>query len=435
MYYLRALLLPSLLVFSLPAFSAEPEPPVVSSLDTPTQVPEDSVQFEGGESNWRLTGGYQWRQIGTVNFQSGTHVTNGFLRQWERRLRRGGSSSRSSTGPGSDYGPFKGAVDRFYRDGYVRQDADSAATGWTWFWGYDNVGDSQLASGTNVFFHADGGSVTQTTRSFGERITPDFDPNAGWESDLTGSGWFLQLETPEIYQSDSCLLTIDFSYSFAQADDSRQGPGAYSGRHREGGRYRSTTTTTTVQDFYDNGDIGILPSSYQGTFAGPGREIRNAPTSRTFLTTTTGSGGPLPGRLLGLSTTLLDERLEVDLHTLSLGPNVVREWKRLRLNGSVGLALNIVDWKAQLTETLLASRNGSDFVVVEEWTARNSGTDVVPGIYLDAAANYALTTRWSLFASGRYDWAGSLSGSVGPSSFSLDLGGWTLMGGLTFVFP
>jgi hypothetical protein len=131
MSHLRTFLLPSLLGLSLPALSVEPEPPVLSSLDAPTQVPEDSVQFESGESNWRLTGGYQWRQIGTVNFQSGTHVTNGFLRQWERRLRRNGSSSRSSTGPGSNYGPLSGAVDRFYRDGYVRQDADSAATGWT----------------------------------------------------------------------------------------------------------------------------------------------------------------------------------------------------------------------------------------------------------------------------------------------------------------
>lgn len=66
--------------------------------------------------------------------------------------------------------------------------------------------------------------------------------------------------------------------------------------------------------------------------------------------------------------------------------------------------------------------------------ARKTVTKVLPGFYVEANTQVRLTRHVALFAAGRYDWAGTLHGSVGPSDFALDLGGWTVQGGVTITF-
>jgi hypothetical protein len=80
------------------------------------------------------------------------------------------------------------------------------------------------------------------------------------------------------------------------------------------------------------------------------------------------------------------------------------------------------------------SRRGGAYRKTKEWRSSNSDTEVLPGFYLETYATVQLSSRWSLFAAGRYDWAGSLDGSVGPSEFNVDLGGWTAKAGITISF-
>ena len=62
-------------------------------------------------------------------------------------------------------------------------------------------------------------------------------------------------------------------------------------------------------------------------------------------------------------------------------------------------------------------------------------------VFMDAATDnpnsfrpWTITENWLFSAFGRYDWSDSLSGSVGSSSFSVDLSGYTLGGAFTFAF-
>ena len=101
---------------------------------------------------------------------------------------------------------------------------------------------------------------------------------------------------------------------------------------------------------------------------------------------------------------------------------------------STGLAINIADWNADYQEELFVSKNGGRARLLRKWWDHENGTKVLPGFYVEANVDMRLTDRVSLFGGGRYDWTGALSGTVGPSSFDLDLGGWSVQGGLTVSF-
>lgn len=167
---------------------------------------------------------------------------------------------------------------------------------------------------------------------------------------------------------------------------------------------------------------------YRNTYGGPGPLISNLPTRRSV------HEGPELERSTVSFFNRVQESLEVKLHALSLGPTVAYETGPLHLVAGAGISVNIVDWDASWQETLYVRKDRQTARVYRAWEATSSGTKLLPGLYLQAAARVKLTPRCSFTAFGQYDWSGTLDGRVGPSHFYIDPSGWTVGGiiGISF---
>ena len=425
-----------------------------------------AATFQPQSSSWNFTTGYQWRQIGDLNFSTGSHAAGESLPWLTGKGRNGltGSILPSTTAAGSSStdgtaGPAGTNADRTYDDGYVNQDAGTAIFGNTWFWGFNNA--SQV-SGTTLTYHTTapgigtttgGGSITNysSQRSSWSSLGNDL----GWDSELAGSGWFGRIESPAIFAKGALSASMELGYSYASADAAHRNADVF--RAHQETRQRATTTSSapiesvtvnTITDTYSVAGITVPGAPYAGTLAGPGPLISNTPTTRTITpgspTTTTGAdpmpvgGGIITGTVVDTTTadffSNVSESLDVDLHTISIGPHFSCELRRVRVGLSTGLAINVADWDADYREDLYVSENGGSARLLGTYQDHKGGAKVLPGFYVEANANVFVTRRVSLFAGGRYDWAGTLRGNVGPSDFSLDLGGWTVQGGVTITF-
>ena len=187
---------------------------------------------------------------------------------------------------------------------------------------------------------------------------------------------------------------------------------------------------------YDTTGVSVPSAPYSGTFTGPGPLISNTPTSRTLSTATnsTGSSGGRASVSTADFSSHVNESLDMKMNTISFGPHLSWESNHFALGFSSGFALNIADWDASYQEDLNVRQNGGASRLLKRYSFENSGTDVLPGVYVELNANYRITKHIALFGGGRYDWAGSIHDEVGPSSFDFKVSGWTLQGGLTVTF-
>ena len=416
---LLALFVPIVGTLSLRA--GDPAAPPVSDL---AKTPVDGKGVEKAVAPpqeppiWRFSAGYQWRQLGSLNWQTGSIAARTQL-PWLV-----GHPSRSGS-PGSGSIPTAGIGNHTYSDGFVNEDGGTPFDGSTWNWGYNNA--SQL-QGSDLLFHASatgpGSSVTTAGSSSVLR-------SSGWSDDLSGSGWFASLESPVLFKAGCVSISFEAGYSYAMDGSSHATPGVFTAE-----QHSSTTTTspttTNITDSFDVSGLAVVPSApYAGTFTGPGAIINNAPTSRMI---TNSGGGSSTSSLTALFRSNVAEDFNLRLHTISLGPNLSGEWQRLRFGFGVGLGLNVADWNAGYEETLYVRQNGGASRVLNTFHASASATDLLPGLYLETSAQFSLNKWLALFVAGRYDWAGSLSEPVGPSHANFDLGGWTVMGGVTISF-
>jgi hypothetical protein len=379
-------------------------PPVLSG-----KAAKDAAVIQPEENPWRFTMGPQWRQIGSVDWQTGSAASSWSL-PWLAGRGRAGSSGGSSIP--------SGAGDHAYDDGFVNQDL-TGSTSSTWFWGYDNA--SQVQGNDLVFHSANGNAFSRFSRS-----SSSFVRNTGWSDDLSGAGAFAKLESPEVLRRGGLGVSFELAYSWAQDDTSKISRDVY---HAE---QRSTLVSGggAIEDRYDVTGLFLPLAPYEGTFAGPGVTIPNAPYSRTV--SGGGSGGEVSDVRTAIFSSDVRESFEVDLHTLSFGPRVnVQCNKDVRLGFGLGLALNIADWDADYEETLSVRENGHAARVLRRWDAGASGTEVLPGFYLEAMAQFQLAERLAAYLGGRYDWSESLSEDVGPSQVRFEPGGWSIMAGLT----
>jgi hypothetical protein len=423
-----------------------------------------AATFQPKSSSWNFTAGYQWRQIGDLNFNSGSHAAGDTL-PWLTGKGRSGitgsilpsNSVAGSTSSDGTAGPAGANADRTYDDGYVNQDAGTSIFGNTWFWGFN---DASQVSGTTLSYHTTtpgagmttgGGSLTSysSQRSSWSSLGNDL----GWDSELAGSGWFGRIESPAIFARGPLSASMEIGYSYASADAAHRNADVF--RAHQQTRERATTTSAapfetatvnTITDTYSLAGITVPGAPYAGTLAGPGPLISNTPETRTITpgTTITGAsptetpGGITTGSVVETTTadffSNVSESLDVDLHTISIGPHFSWELRRVRVGLSTGLAINVADWDADYREDLYVSENGGSARLLGTYQDHKGGAKVLPGFYVEANANVFVTRRVSLFAGGRYDWAGTLRGNVGPSDFSLDLGGWTVQGGVTITF-
>jgi hypothetical protein len=338
------------------------------------------------DQSWRVSAGFIWRNIGNLNFQ--THSSA-----------RGFAIPSAGFGDAGDPNSLGGHL---YRDGFVNTDPNTASTGESWNWGYQN--DSQL-TGTDLAFH---GTTFSETRNYAS--------NPGWNSDLSGGGPIIAVNWDQAAFVQGLRVGAEFSVSLVSAD---------ADQHLN--TMRVDQQAMNIVDHYTIDPIGFPGAPFAGTFAGPGPLIPASPTSREFVGPANGAGGA----------TFFDdvhESFDLKLTTLSLGPTVSFQRAGWSAGLSAGFALNVASWNAEKTDTLYMTPQGGKTTVLQRWHSERSGTEVLPGGYVQATVRKQLRAHWSIFATARYDWAQDLSGEVGGSSFRIAVAGWSAMGGIGYAF-
>ena len=343
------------------------------------KAPAASAVLPPPSSAWRISAGGQYRTLGDASFANRAQAPSFALPNF--------SGFADTDGSGGNYS-----------DGYVLQDITGSATQ-TWNVGNDSASQVQ---GDQVTFHSSS-FVTETTgRLHDLRSAEDAD---GW-------GGFLKVETPSVFSWQGLTLSGSLGYSFTRSETDSSLL-AY-----------SATQTTTGNAFADTYTSlgGPLPPILKGNFKGPGVVVSRL-ASR--------SGGGSDVIETNLESTIANE-LNVNLHTLSFGPQLNYQPKAspVRISASLGLALNVADWDAKTEETLRV-KGGSN---LDSWSSESSGTEVLPGFYLELSAELPITDRLSAYAAGRYDWSRDLQGGTDLSEHSLEMSGFTAQVGLNYKF-
>jgi hypothetical protein len=363
--------------------AAKPSPAILQAMAKNPKGPAASAVLLPAPNDWRISGGAQYRTFGDASFANRAQAPSFAVPNF--------SGIPESEGSGG-----------FYTDGYVLPDITGSSTQ-TWNVGYDSA--SQV-NGNQVTFNGST-SFTQTNGRLHDSTS---------SQDAAGWGGFVKVESPEVFSWHGLTLSGSLGYSFTRSETDSSLL-AY-----------SATQTTTGNAFADTYTSlgGPLPPILNGDFNGPGIVISRIP-SRQYL------GGGAGGDVIetNLESTIANE-LTVDLHTLSFGPQISHQPKAapLRFGASLGFALNIADWEANTEETLRVKDGGK----LASWNSESSGTDVLPGFYLELSAELPITAKLSAYAAGRYDWSRGLHGSTALAEHSLDLSGFTAQAGLTFKF-
>ncbi len=354
-------------------------------------------------SRFRISAGAGYRSLDKVEFNSGSR--SGGLRLPFLATVPGRQSS--SAGSSSEFGS------RRYEDGYVDRDAGTARDGNTWNWGYDNA--SQLsADGSTLSFHGTGDSQLRTSRR-----SWNGEPES-WQPDAEGAVPVVKLEweydfTPRLTGG----LSLQYSFLGFDGGNAQQTFSATQSQSSQG--YRLT-------DSYDTSSIIVPQAPFQNSYEGPGPLINNLPSARSV------HEGALLGKNEVSFINRIEETLDVKLHSLAFGPTFTMATEPVHLALGGGLSLNIADWEATHTETLYVKRNRQAARVYKQWSDSSSDTEILPGVYLQAAARVKLTQHFSLTAFGQYNWSDTVDGKVGPSAFHIDPSGWTLGGVIGYSF-
>lgn len=376
---------PVLALLCLPLLASGGPPEARSLAAKNPKQPAEAAVLPEPRSEWAVSAGVQWRQIGEATFHGGGRAG---LRHLPAALKSGGG------------------IHTGYSNGFVRPDSTNG--GQTWNWGYSSA--SQVSGN---FLTLSGSSSEVISRTLASAYDTD------WSDDLSGAGFYLLLESPELVQWQRFSLSAALGYSFVQDETGRESLAFHAER-------TEMLRTRSVTDLYDISAVAPLPGApYSGSFNGPGPVISLTPARSS-------GGGGVREQSLGteIFTSRLQQSLEVQLHTISLGPRVGMDLGSVRLLAGLGFALNIVPWDAESRETLRSSRRGT----LQTWRDSASGTDVLAGLYAELGAEWRFAKRWSLAAGVRYDWSEALEGEVGGARFDVDLGGWTALLGLGFHF-
>jgi hypothetical protein len=360
---------------------------------------------------WNFRVGAAYRNLGDIDFNSGAYSSPGLLPTLQPILGAGRASGIDELGVGA-LGAF---ADRSYVDGFVfidgaTADPSSFLPGTTAYWGYQS--DNQVRNGSLYY---SGGEYSTFSSQSSNSSTP-----SDWSSGIDGASPVLELEG---------LLPIDdhwsvggaVSFLFISADSSNSATSFRALRSM-------SESSFAVNDRYDL--QGVIPplAPYGGTLISPGTAplIDNIPTER--IISQTGDSIQTANFFNEVS-----ESIKIHLYTLSLGPTLHYDTDKFDFSGGLGLAVNVADWNSSFDEKLNQTSGGST-TELRKWRDRSGDKEILPGFYVQGSAGYQITDHWQFSVFGRYDWSESLEGNVGPSSFSAELGGYTLGGSVTFTF-
>lgn len=360
---------------------------------------------------WNVQAGGAYRHFGGVDFQTGSLSAAGLLPVLRPRLTGGRGDSAASLG----IGPTTGFADRMYRDGFVFMDddtssADSFLPGTTAYWGYQSA--TQVQDG-RLNYHG-GEYATSASRDDQTSLPGD------WSDDLDGFAPVVEIEAL-LPLSPHFSLGGTFGFMFSSIDTTHS---ATTFRASQ----QLVETAFSVTDHYDLQGVVPPAAPYAGTFTHPGTAplIDNIPSRRSFT-----SAGAASQSATFFNT--VEETFDLDLSALSLGPTLKWDYGRLFFAGRCGLALNVASWEAGAVERLYRDSAGRR-TQIRRWDHESSGTKVLPGLFLQAAAGFQINQSWSVSLFGRRDWSETLRGTVGPSSFSADLSGYTIGGAIVKTF-
>ena len=377
--------LPITIALTLPAFAGSSKDAVPSS----------------GDWQWSVSAGPSIRKLGTLKTNSGYRSASVAVPSFVG----GESLTVPPIGDEAGYG------ERFYDDGYVRQDAGTPADGTTWYWGYDNAAQVQ---GDQLVFSATGAqSLLRDAYAI-----PALGPST--RDSLRGFAPHIQLDVLSPYQVAGFRIGFSGGLDFTQADH------ASTFSNYSGSQFRDDYRL----DYEDRYDLqGVIPplAPYAGSLAGPGPLINNIPSSRSVT--------PV---LLFTDTANLSNQvwnsLDIDAFSLALGPTLSRSWGPFEFSFQGGVILNIYNWEARQAERLTAV-NASGPTTVAQWAEGDSGTKFRPGLYAQGQVNYDVGNHYELAAFLRLETASEFRAQAGPSIYRIDPTGFTSGLMLRYWFP
>ena len=268
--------------------------------------------------------------------------------------------------------PKGGGADYDYDNGFVHLDSSGNLGGKTWNWGYDESSQYNPANGGSIDFS----------------ITNSISNGRADEDNQTASG----VELFTYYDMGPA--------GFAGASWGFRGGLHYARINIDNSDSIFSDLTTTTDRFRLEGVVPP-PAPYSGTFNGPGPLLGDSP----IRTVTVGGKALVVG----------SRELDVHLTTLNFGsyleiPLAPRFDLMLEAGVSAAVASGSYDFDSASTAPGLGTQatSGSD-----------SGTSVLPGVYLGAGVTYQINDAWSIQAAGRYQYMDELEFRANGSSASL----------------
>ena len=299
--------------------------------------------------------------------------------------------------------------ERFYNDGYVRQDAGTAIDGSTWFWGYDNAAQVQ---GSNLVYQATG---FQSIR----RDTIGTASGARTRDSMRDTGIELRADVLTPWKLGPFRIGGMIGLGIVSADQSIRFSNHNTGQFRDDYRL-------DYVDSYDLGEVVPPQAPYAGTIGGPGPLIQNVPSSRSLT--------PV---LLFTDAAAYTNQVRADFRDdfigLTIGPSLVYQQGPWTFVASGGVILEFHHYTTRQYETLnVAGAAGTTGFA--QWAEGDSGTKFRPGLFLQAAARYDVGNNWHLGAYVRGEIADEFRVNAGPSMFRFEPLGFTLGCELGYTF-
>jgi len=309
-------------------------------------------------------------------------------------------------------GPATGPFDRTYDNGFLRPGPRTPATGRTTDYGYDTPDQVQS---DRLEFYADGGERRVITTS------SDFSPT-GWSDKEDWKNSF-QLSLNKLSDfGNGWSIGPALQLSFTNIDG-RQG-----GLNTLNATERRDIFDVRSTDQYDTTGLVLPTAPYLGSPGAVAPLVPVGPVNRTFDDT-------LRSTDIAVFSDSIEESLDVNLFGISIGADALyRSESRFYAGVGTGIVFNIVDWDAKRSDRLVQITNGGPPVEIASGDFRNSGTDLLFGLYLQGSVGYQINDSWSIEGNARYDWSESLRDSVGGSDFDVDLSGLSVGVGATFSF-
>ena len=352
---------------------------------------------------WRVSAGVIRRFIHSQSFKVGSYSASYPIP----------AKGRDATYRYNPAGDLNSASYRNYINGYVYPDDWTFLDGGTWYWGYDR--QSQIEDGMVKFRWVER-IVTDFSRT--TSITPGEMENSSDEE----FGVYLQAERVLMQTG-----WLDYGLHLDASRSSFSCAGNFMTFRDE---QNWATYYQYEEDAYSLAGTGITPDStpYNGDLDDSGPVIGIIPDSRRAAAKVEVSSQSY------LAYNDIDQSLDLDLSTISLGLALTGNLRWLYLTGTTGPTLNIAETDASYLETLYEIRNKGTPSALMTWGDEQNNTECMVGLFVQGQFGIRIVKGLELGVFGRYDWLENVSGDVGQGSYVVNPEGGSFGGTVNFAF-